>query len=86
MSSSRFSLALLLLVTLWACGKKEAPPPAPAPAQTAPAEEPVAAEPTQEDLPVTADFEEEAQQAIRADNYQAELDALEKEISADDAP
>ena len=34
------------------------------------------------DLPVAADFEEEAEKNISASNYKAEIDALEKEVDS----
>ncbi|MCC6523460.1 MAG: hypothetical protein IT373_12450 [Polyangiaceae bacterium] len=34
------------------------------------------------DLPVAADFEEEAERSITPANYKSELDSLEKEIEA----
>ncbi|MEZ4301154.1 MAG: hypothetical protein R3B70_39825 [Polyangiaceae bacterium] len=34
------------------------------------------------DVPVAADYEEEAEKNISASNYKSELDALEKEIDA----
>jgi len=36
-----------------------------------------------EDIPTAADFDDEAEKKITADNYKAEVDALEKEISAE---
>ena len=37
-----------------------------------------------DDLPVETDFEDEAESSITAENFMAELDALEKEISAEE--
>lgn len=34
------------------------------------------------DLPVAADFEEDAEKAISASNYKGELDSLEKEVDS----
>ena len=34
------------------------------------------------DLPVSADYEEEAEKKISASNYKSELDALEKEVDS----
>lgn len=34
------------------------------------------------DLPVAADFEEEAEQKISASNYKSEIDTLEKEVDS----
>lgn len=36
-----------------------------------------------EDIPTAADFDDEAEKEITATNYKAEVDALEKEISAE---
>lgn len=36
-----------------------------------------------EDIPTPSDFDEEAAKDISADNYKAEVDALDKEISAE---
>jgi hypothetical protein len=36
-----------------------------------------------EDLATAADFDDEAEKAITAENYKAEVDTLEKEISAE---
>jgi hypothetical protein len=36
-----------------------------------------------EDVATAADFDDEAEKAITADNYKAEVDTLEKEISAE---
>lgn len=36
-----------------------------------------------EDIPTAADFDDEAAKDISATNYKAEVDALEKEISAE---
>jgi len=38
---------------------------------------------TEKDLPVAADFDDEAEKQITPANYKAELDTLEKEISAE---
>jgi hypothetical protein len=69
-----------------------APPAAAAPAPTleAPAEAapeaPANAEPTAEELPVSEDFESEAEQQITAKNFREELAKLEKEIPAEQPP
>lgn len=36
------------------------------------------------DLPVAADYEEEAEKSISASNYKSELDSLEKEVDSAD--
>ena len=61
-----------LLLALAACEDK-APPAEPAAADSAEPTAPV-------DVPTVADFEEEAEKAITAENYKAELDKLEAEI------
>ena len=43
----------------------------------------VAAQIKDEDIPTQADFEEESAKDISTTNYKAEVDALEKEISAE---
>lgn len=40
-------------------------------------------DPTAEELPIAEDFADEAEEAINADNYGAELDELAAEIEAD---
>lgn len=85
------TLSLLCAATLFlACEKKE-----PAPAETAPLEDPVAPAPVPapqattatlidlDTLPVEEEFEAEAEQEISADNLVAKLDELEKEIAAE---
>jgi hypothetical protein len=75
-----------------ACGgSKEAPAPQPQP-PAEPAAEPPAEpaaeaeeEPSAEEVPVTADFEEEAEQDISLENYVAELDRLEAELAQNDS-
>ena len=79
------SIVMLLVFTM-ACSKKTASAPA-APATTSaepatPPPAPAAAQaPLSElEIPVEADFEEEAEGAINAANYQQALDELEKEL------
>ena len=82
---------LLLCLALWfgACTPEPEPitqpeaPPAPVeePQAQAPApaeEEPM--EPTAKDMPLAEDFEEEVATAITDQNYESELDALEKKL------
>ncbi len=59
---------------------KEAPPPEPKPMEKK-AEPAEAAEGPQ--VPVSADFEEQAEAQITADNYNAELDKLAAEIEGE---
>jgi hypothetical protein len=82
----RFALTAALFALLVACEKTEPPPaaeltpPPPAPlatpttTTTAAAEEPV-------DIATEEDFEEEAEQKVTPKTLDAELDALEKEIT-----
>lgn len=81
-------LALALFgLSLAACEKKETPPPAASAASptspTSPAATTVAAATAEDrdEMPVEEDFEDEAEQKITAQNAEAELDKLEKEIS-----
>jgi len=68
-------LALFVGLCLIGCGDTTSGSAAPAASGTAVAL-------ADSDLPVQADFEEEAEKAISAANYKAELDALEKEVAA----
>ena len=82
-----FTLAASALVCFSAsCEKEKTPEPAAttpsavAPTVAAPtAAAPVAA-PAAENIPVAADFEEEAEKTITPANYKKELDSLEAEI------
>ena len=90
-----FACTLCLLQAV-ACSNEERPraepspapvaPPSVAPAPEAPAAAPEAAadvEPSAAELPVSEDFEGEAEQQITAKNFRAELAKLEKEIPED---
>lgn len=67
-------LAFMSLLALAACEEqKPAEPATPAPSAAA-------AQLSEDDLAVTADFEEDAERTITAANYKTELDSLEKEI------
>ena len=95
MTSHRWWVALLALVALAAlgCDRKGEPPPPPTPpvqttsTQVAPPGSPSAAladtaSAVQADaIPTEEDFEEEAEREISADNLEAELDKLEREIA-----
>ena len=72
----------VLLACAWGCkkddkgkGKTEPKPDKPKVEQPAPIAD--------GDLAVPADFDEEAEQQITAENYKAELDALEKELTTE---
>jgi hypothetical protein len=76
-------LALSALVCVGSsCEKEKTPEPAaPTPsAAVAPTPAPPVAAPANETIPVTADFEDEAEKTITPANYKSELDSLEKEI------
>jgi hypothetical protein len=53
------------------------------PAEAPPSEAAAENEPSAEEVPVAEDFTEEAETRIAAENYQAELDRIEREIEAD---
>ena len=79
--------AMLLLCLAWVgCGTEERPRAEPQPrvlphaAATRAADHPA---PTADELPVPEDFEAEAEREITRDNLRAELDALDREITAD---
>lgn len=86
------TLAALLLLTLSACEKKEAPAPTsdttPATPSAAPAVPAAAAPATPEpvvdvaSLPVEEQYEADADKEITAANLSTKLDELEKEIAA----
>jgi hypothetical protein len=93
--------ALLAGLALAGCGNEERPRAEPSPeppAAAAPANAPPAApavapimpqpdlEPTADELPVSEDFDSEAEQQITEKNFREELAKLEKEIPAEGAP
>ena len=88
------ALALCLVSSvLAACGDEPRPPVEPAPvappppaAPSAPAAQVPEPEPTAEEVPIADDFAAEAEQQIDAKSYRAELDMLDKEITAEPAP
>jgi hypothetical protein len=80
-----FTLAVSLAAV--GCKKEESvPPPAAASASTAPvtsaAAAPAAAAPVATTLPMKEDYETAAQEAITEDNVEAQVKALESEITA----
>jgi hypothetical protein len=98
MTSRVVSLLVAGLLALPACAKSEPPAPAEAVPSAAPAPPPEptpapapppasAAAPseatTSGDIPTEEDFEEESTTAVTAENLDAQLDALEKEIQAE---
>ncbi|HMY15981.1 MAG TPA: hypothetical protein PKA58_06610 [Polyangium sp.] len=77
---TRWTTLALVAVALFAVACEEQKPAAPTTGEKA------AATPVQlkdEDLPTVADFDDESAKDISATNYKAEVDALEKEISAE---
>ncbi len=84
---SRWLLIAALAFPVACGGEEPAEDPAPEePVQEEPIEEePVAeAEPTEEEIPIPEDFEDEAAAEITADNFASVLDELEAEINADE--
>lgn len=76
---TRWTTLALIAVALGAVACEEQKPAAPAGGDKA-------ATPVQlkdEDLPTVADFDDESAKDISATNYKSEVDALEKEISAE---
>lgn len=67
-------LAFMSLLALAACEEQKPTEPA------TPAPSAAAVQLNDDDLAVTADFEEDAERTITAANYKTELDSLEKEI------
>ena len=80
------SFAIVLFVPMMllfaaSCEKEKNPDQAAATASATVAPTPApAASITNENIPVAADFEEEAEKAITSANYKSELDSLEAEI------
>ena len=73
-------------LALLACGTEERPKAEPQPRRLPNAVEAGANNhpaPTADELPVPEDFEAEAEREITRDNLRAELDSLDREISAD---
>jgi hypothetical protein len=79
MTTKWIAVCALALSMSLGCGEsKKKPEESPKPVPTEPAE-PAAPELTDEQVPVAADFEEEADKEITAENYKAELDKLAAE-------
>ena len=70
-------LGVLAGLVALGCGESNAPSGSGAPVASG-AAKPLA----DSDLPVPADYEEEAEKKISASNYKSELDALEKEVDS----
>ena len=82
------SMLIVLICLAWACSREtseSAPPPPAAPLTAQEASPSEAKEPTAEQVPVPADFADEARAAITQSNYKAELAALTQEIESDAA-
>ena len=82
-------LAAVAWLALAGCGSEPPPPREPAPEAPPAATAPAAVEPpdpTPAELPLADDIAAEARQAIAADGYRAELDAIEKELAAEGVP
>jgi hypothetical protein len=76
---------LFALTLVGACSDDPRPP---VEAEPGPAEQPVApaaadVEPSAEEVPIVEDFEDEAEQQVKPDDLNAQLDALEQEIELD---
>jgi hypothetical protein len=75
---------LFALALLGACSDD---PPPPVEAEPGPPEQPAAppadVEPSAEEVPIVEDFEDEAERDVKADDLNAQLDALEQEIELD---
>jgi len=90
MSRTLVTMLVSALVCVSACENEKVPEPTPATPPTpvapgpsaaaAPAPAPTAAAATAENIPVAADFEDEAEKSITKANYKVELSALEAEI------
>lgn len=74
----RWTTLALVAVALFAVACEDQKPAAPATGEKA-----AAAPLKDEDLPTVADFDDESAKDISTTNYKAEVDALEKEISAE---
>jgi hypothetical protein len=81
----RIALVLLVFVAL-GCDRKNtntsAPSSPPTAIPSAPAQTDPALQYKDSDIPVDADFEEEADKSIDAKNYKSELDTIDKDIGA----
>jgi hypothetical protein len=81
-----FALACVALT--YASGACSDDPPPPVEAEPGPPEQPAAPapadiEPSEEEVPIVEDFEDEAEKEVKPDNLNAQLDALEQEIELD---
>ena len=72
-----------MFLLVGACTRTESTDPDSQPAVPSAPEAPPA--PTAEQVPVAADFTAEASQAITPDSYLAELEAIDKQLTADEA-
>jgi PBP1b-binding outer membrane lipoprotein LpoB len=75
---------LLLAALLSACADDPPPKVEPEPPREAPSTPPPAViEPTEEEVPIPEDFEEEAEKEVSPNDLGAQLDAIEQEIASD---
>lgn len=84
-STSRVWMPFAMFAVLAACSSEAAPPAPPITYQAAPtpAREEVEEEPTVSNVPVTEDFQDEAEAEINAETFRSELDRLEADIKND---
>jgi hypothetical protein len=80
-----FPSFFLALALLGACSDDPPPPvePEPAAAEKPAAPAPASVEPSEQEVPIVEDFEAEAEREVKADNLNAQLDAMEQEIELD---
>jgi hypothetical protein len=80
-----FPSFFLALALLGACSDDPPPPvePEPAAPEQPAAPAPANVEPSEQEVPIVEDFEEEAAREIKADDLNAQLDAMEQEIEMD---
>jgi len=79
---TRWMLILSLVVPFYACGgEEESPEPEPIEEVEQETPEEVAeVDPTEDEIPIAEDFEDEAESEITAENYASVLDELEAEV------
>ena len=74
----------VLVALLNACGDDPPPPVEPEPPRAAaPKPPPPLVEPTPEEVPIPEDFEEQATREVSPKDLNAQLDAIEQEITSD---
>lgn len=80
---SKSTCLFVALVTVFACNQQESEPKTNEATEATEAMALTDEAVDETDLPVKEDFEDEAFQAVDEDNLESQIDALEKEISAD---